>query len=160
MTGHADTPSLTSIIRQCYTLPMQKRADFYILATQEVIPFALKVIEKAFKDGLRIHVLTQNTEQAKQFDVQLWTFKNTSFIPHALAEQNSDAPIQISDQLPHDDRFDALINLQSSPLPDASRWQRILEIVSSNPTDQQLARERFKQYRSSGFELHTHKIGN
>ena len=36
---------------------------------------------------------------------------------------------------------------------------RIFEIVGDDPTAQSSARERYKQYRTQGFELNTHKIG-
>jgi DNA polymerase-3 subunit chi len=58
------------------------------------------------------------------------------------------------DQVPH---ADVLIHMGSQPLTEvvelANRFERVVEIVSTNELDLIAGRERFKHYRSLGLEL-------
>lgn len=146
---------------------MEKRADFYILNTEQTESFAVKLIEKAFNNGLRLQVVAKDQQQAQALDHLLWTFKNTAFIPHA---QNGDdiaanAPILIGTQAHYPPQDwptppDAIINL-SDTLPESlGAINRLMEVIPGNPLAQQHARARYKMYRDRGFTLNTHKIGS
>jgi len=141
---------------------MNTRADFYILQKGELDAkwlLACQVAEKAFNNGLKIVIHTKDKADAQHLDDLLWSFKDTSFVPHSLIEEdNNNAPILIG-QDPVDNNFDALINVSDADLENLSEYSRIFEIVANDATSQQLARERFKAYRAQNFELHTHKIG-
>ena len=51
-----------------------------------------------------------------------------------------------------------LVNLRDDWPPFFSRFERLIEIVSSEDQDRQLARERFKFYRDRGYEIRTHDL--
>lgn len=52
-----------------------------------------------------------------------------------------------------------LLNLDLACPPDVTAFQRVLEIVSTHPGDQQYARERIKQYRQQGLQTVFHALG-
>jgi len=144
---------------------MNKRADFYILSTTEPSKrwlFACQLIEKAYNNGLSLFVWTENAEDAATIDDQLWQFKPTSFVPHVIegSEQAAGitATITIGQTLSNAIECDAVVNLTDQLPNDPSRFTRIFEVIASDPECQQHARERFKHYRTEGFELNTHKI--
>lgn len=136
------------------------RVDFYILpeSDSDRQKFACALVQKAWKAGNRVCLLADNRDQAGRLDDLLWTFRDISFLPHALAD-SADAervPILISwDTSP---TADVLVNI-GDRLPSATdKFARIAEIVGAGEDQRQAARERFRQYRQQGHEIHNHTI--
>jgi DNA polymerase III subunit chi len=101
----------------------------------------------------------------KQLDEQLWSFSATEFLPHAWGKDDvaTETPIVFvesfeSPELEHLPHGDVLIHVgQDMPVSVeqvASRFPRIVEIVSTDETDRQAGRARYKAYRDQGHELH------
>ena len=103
-----------------------------------------------------IHVVS--LEKAELLDSLLWTFRDISFLPHQIhsaSENTSEIEIGFGEFSFIDD---VLINISDQMPPINKQYKRIIEIVFSDPLMQQLARERYKQYRQNGYELITHKL--
>jgi DNA polymerase-3 subunit chi len=135
------------------------KIDFHILQTtssQQAWLFTCQLIEKNYTAQQRIYIHTSSKEDAERFDALLWTYKDDSFIPHQLHDPNSLTPVQIG-YSPNVPAYPLLINLSKEPPPSYQSSQHLIEIVFSDPTVQQLARERYKQYRDQGYEITTHK---
>lgn len=144
------------------------RVDFYILSEPDKLGFVCRLVEKTFHLGHRIYVHAESEEQAVQLDDLMWTFKQGSFVPHALcgAEADGEFPILIGHQAPraparalHADRPCALlVNLRAELLDFFTRFERVAEIVAPDEASRQAGRERFRLYRERGCELETHTI--
>lgn len=141
---------------------MNTRADFYILQHDSLDAkwlLSCQVAEKALKNGLKTFIQTKDSADAQRLDDLLWSFKDTSFVPHSLlGDANNLAPILIGENA-GSQRFDAVINVSDTTINNATAYSRIFEIVANNESSAQFARDRFKIYRGHDFELHTHKIG-
>lgn len=143
------------------------RVDFYLTQTSlrnQVLNTACRLAEKASRQGHHIFIHTDDETQAQQMNELLWTFRQTSFVPHALIEagETPSANDKIVIGHDHDPQFkhDVMINLAAS-IPDFfSRFERVAEIVSGDESQRSEARERFKFYRDRGYELSTHDIKN
>ena len=76
---------------------MACRVDFYVQATgapQGHLTLACRVTEKAYQAGHRIYVRCQDKDQASKMDELLWTFSQSSFVPHQLSSSGqSEAPV-------------------------------------------------------------------
>ena len=143
---------------------MMQRVDFYILPDNDPLDrFVCQLAGKAFQSGSKLFIQTDDTATAARLDDLLWTYHDISFIPHQVLDPRStpDTPILIgtADAEPPVD-FDVLLNLGSDLPVKLDRYQRILEIVGGDVERIQLARERYRSYRSQGCELHDHKIGH
>ena len=143
------------------------RVDFYLAQTgkrKQMLNTACRLAEKASRQGHHIFIHTDDETQAQQVDELLWTFRQTSFVPHSLAAAGT-VPSKTDKVVighDHDPEFkhDVMINLSSS-IPDFfSRFERVAEIVSGDENQRNEARERFKFYRDRGYELNTHNIKN
>ena len=138
------------------------RTDFYILADNtDLSRFVCNITSKAWKQGHSLHILVDSKEQANTLDDLLWTFQDISFVPHALESdpQSEIMPITIGwEDKPKGD--DVLVNLTETVPASASTYQRIVEFVAGNDSMRQQARQRYKQYRESGFEMHSHDMAN
>ena len=100
-----------------------------------------------------------------QLDAQLWTFSSTEFLPHTWVKDDSaiETPIvfaqdfddQSLEHLPHGDvLIHAGTKAPRSIETLASRFPRIVELVSTQEQNRLAGRERYKQYRDLGHELH------
>lgn len=121
--------------------------------------FACRLADKAFDRNQRIYIHTESEEQALQLDNLLWTFRQGSFLPHALygAENDSELPIHIGWQS-EPETCDVLINLAPKVPAFFDRCVRIAEIVDADESVKQGARERFRFYREHGIMPESHTL--
>lgn len=121
---------------------------------------ACRLAAKAYARGLRVAVLCPDAETAQRVDRMLWSASSTGFIPHCHATHALAArtPVTIAHddgEPPHDE---VLLNLRDTWPPMFSRFQRLIEIVSTDDSDRAGARERFKFYRDRGYDIRSHDL--
>jgi len=134
------------------------RADFYILnGNTAASRFSCSIASKAFAQGNTVYIITANQEQATKLDDLLWTFQDTSFLPHAQLDAG-DAPVLIGWPGMATPEADVLINLTDNVPEGINSFSRVIEIVADTPPGREQGRARYKQYREQGFELFTHEI--
>ena len=136
------------------------RIDFYTQVDHK-LRFAGKLCAKALSQKLRVNVYAPDAALADHFDRLLWADNATGFIPHCRAGDAlaAETPVLIharEGELLHDA---LLINLDAAWPPFFSRFQRVIEIVSTDTADASAARERFRFYRDRGYALQTHDMG-
>jgi DNA polymerase-3 subunit chi len=105
-----------------------------------------------------VHIHAESREDAVNLDGLLWTFSDTSFLPHALAGADEDAPITIGWPGVVPEQADVLINLGTGVPEFADRFARILETVTAHSPLREQARERWRTYRGLGCELRSIEI--
>jgi DNA polymerase-3 subunit chi len=137
------------------------QVDFYILKDShpEARPlFTCRLTEKAFMQGHQVYINTESSQQLKQLDDMLWTFRDGSFLPHEqyAAGISARTPILIGHAVEPDGPSDVLVNLSTELLPCFSRFSRVAELVGSDPEQLAAARERYRYYKDRGYTLHTH----
>lgn len=139
--------------------------DFYILEEAsglKSLHYACQLIEKAHQRDQRVYIHTNSSEDAERIDTLLWTYRDDSFLPHSIYDAADEHPPSI--RIGYDKAYAApesdhvLVNLDREIPPFSQKFNHIIEIVFSDPTVQQLARERFKKYRDQGYEMNTYKI--
>lgn len=136
--------------------------SFYILATEDTAQrelFACRLTEKAFGLGNRVWLQTSDEATAAALDDLLWSFKPTSFVPHALAAVDSSAPVLIGHGIaPPPPDMALLINLGNGVPDFFSQFARTAEIVVQTPAIQQATRAHWRFYRDHGCPLQTHHL--
>ena len=142
---------------------MPSKIDFYILEAaneRQSFHFACELIEKIYEDQKYIYIHASTQQKAEQIDTLLWTFRDISFLPHQLysKHRNDLSPIQIGWEDEKPAHSDTVMNLSKIIPPSYKQCDHLIEIVFSDPTVQQLARERYKKYRLEGYEINTHKL--
>lgn len=137
------------------------RVDFYILHDQSTPEkFACILSNKIIRQGMDIHIHMESRESATDIDDLLWTYRDISFLPHKLADDDDDydTPVIIgwNGSPPANNRV--LINL-GVKIPDfAGTFDRIVEIVAAYDPQREQARSRYRQYRELGYELYNHDM--
>lgn len=144
------------------------RIDFYILAEEASAnreQFACRLAEKVYQLGQRIYIHTSDAQQAALLDKLLWTFKQNSFIPHAIDGQSPDPGTAVlighSAELNNHDHiqsYEVLINLSQEIPLFFSSFKRVAEIVNNSEENKNSGRERYRFYRDRGYSLENHHI--
>ena len=138
--------------------------SFYVLPTesnQERYQFACKLIEKAYRSGVFVYVLTDSQEQSQQIDDLLWTFRAGSFIPHQIFADETpeiENTVLIGANNPPEQWQKTIINLSSQCPADFQNLDRILEILDNSEETKAWGRQRYRQYQQEGIEIITHKM--
>jgi DNA polymerase-3 subunit chi len=136
--------------------------DFYILASdapQARELMACRLAEKVYRLGRTVHIHTSSAAECQTLDQLLWTFRAGSFVPHAVAGEGREPPVEpvvIGHDIEPEQNTDVLINLGDSVPLYFSRFNRVSEIVSEQ--DKTAGRERFRFYRDRGYPLKSHNI--
>ena len=142
---------------------MPERVDFYLVESTDQISLltcACRIAGKAFQQGLRVYIQLDDGEAVKTLDQLLWSFSPTSFVPHDIAgsDQANDAPVVIGNGSGPAGYEQLLVSLTREIPADVERYHRVADLISSEPQNKQLGRERYKQYRAAGVEPITHEI--
>ncbi|MGD9387411.1 MAG: DNA polymerase III subunit chi [Gammaproteobacteria bacterium] len=144
------------------------RVDFYVLqaqAAQAREVFACRLAEKVWRLRHRVYLHAGSADAARKVDELLWTFRDGSFVPHALDADDLDeataerTPVRIGAETEPHFEAELLINLDRQVPLFFSRFDRVAEIVGGDDDDKAAARERFRFYRDRGYTVETHQIG-
>jgi len=144
-------------------MPDAPSIDFHFNVDQGVA-YACRVLRKARGAGKTVLVASRHGERLARLDTALWTFSPLDFLPHvawpsALAART---PIWLSAG-PVEAERDLLLLLDDEPAPEFAGWfprfEKVIELVSTDPDDRARARARFKAYREAGFAPVAHDIG-
>ncbi len=133
------------------------RADFYLIAKErfraEPLRLVCELARKAYDANLWTLVLARGTEQAEQLDELLWAFDDDAYIPHQIAGDEEDELTPVLIATPDIDAplRPLVINLRDDAV--ASGVERVLEVVPADESAREPLRERWKQYKSRGFDV-------
>ena len=138
------------------------RADFYIVE-EPTVPyrFVCQLASKIRGEGYDIYIHVASREEAETLDNLLWTFRDISFLPHALVdtgEATEQYPVIIGWEGTTPLTRRLLINLSGGTVAGTDSYERIVEVTPADPEQRQQARLRYKDYRARGLEMHSHNI--
>ncbi|WMQ73072.1 MAG: DNA polymerase III subunit chi [Sodalis sp.] len=108
-------------------------------------------------------IACEDDTQAFRLDEALWARDPGVFVPHNLAGEGPryGAPVEICwPQRRGNAPRDLLISLMSTCANFASAFHEVIDFVPDEDTLKQLARDRYKAYRSIGFQLATAHVAN
>lgn len=126
------------------------------------LAYACRLLRKAVGTGARV-VVVADAYSVQRLDSDLWALAATDFLAHCTEE--ADAAVlqrsavvlvqQLGADLPH---HDVLVNL-SDAIPDGFKdFERVIEVVSTDDADRNLARGRWKQYVEMGYAITRHDL--
>jgi DNA polymerase-3 subunit chi len=141
------------------------RVDFYVLS-QDVgdarLRVACRLAEKAYQQGKRVYLQTSSFAETQRLDDLLWTFSDGSFLPHEVAGDGDPSHervmILIGERIAPATHRQLLVNLTDTLPAPVTDYERVAEIVDTDPERKRLSRERYKAYREQGCELESHNI--
>lgn len=144
---------------------MMKQVTFYLLeqdrptgtlSTHEAV--ACVIAAERWRSDKRLLIACESQAQARRLDEALWQREPYTFVPHNLAGEgpNSGAPVELCWPGKRGNTTrDLLITLQPQFADFATAFHQVEDFVPYEDTLKQLARDRYKAYRSVGFHLIT-----
>lgn len=137
------------------------RVGFYVVKTADQaqrLQVAVRLADKAFQRGHNIFINAADEEQARQLDDLLWTYRPASFLPHGLHGEDLSDTIAIGWGQEPEGHNDLLINLQLEIPEFFSRFQRVAEVVTQDPTSLEALRRSWSFYKGRGYQLEKHDL--
>ncbi|WP_067585158.1 DNA polymerase III subunit chi [Endozoicomonas ascidiicola] len=146
------------------------RVTFYLLenSQQSAEQFACKLVEKAWRGGLPMHIHTEDESSCVAFDKLLWVWREDSFLPHGIVTGTADSednsasidnlPITLGFDTPSIPQNRLLINLNSEVPQFFTQFNRVCEIVVISPGQKTISRNKFRSYRQLGIEPEVHNL--
>ena len=143
-----------------------KKATFYLLNQHNfregltaVERLACDLAAKKWRSGKRVLIACEDDTQAIKLDEALWSSDYQAFVPHNLVGEGPSsygAPVEICwpQRLGNAPR-DLLISLLPTCTDFAFTYYEVIDFVPHEYALKQLARKRYKEYRSVGFQLIT-----
>ncbi len=123
--------------------------------------YSCRLLRKAYRSGAQA-VVTADSDLLQLLDKLLWTYSATEFLPHCRSDsppQKTNAtPIWLSEKLKACSADSVLINLGQHVPDDFERFERFIEVASSDEADRLAARDRWKYYRDRGYSLRRHEL--
>ena len=125
------------------------------------LQYSCRLLRKAYRSGAKA-VVTGESDLLLQLDQLLWSYSATEFLPHcrseAPAQTTAATSILLADQLGACPSGSVLINLGQHVPGDFERFERFIEVASSQDDDRLAARGRWKYYRGRGYSLKRHEL--
>jgi DNA polymerase-3 subunit chi len=125
------------------------------------LAYACRLLRKAVGKGSRV-VVTAQTGALKQLDALLWTFSQLDFVPHAMqagdARVVAASPVILSESVADAPHQQILLNLGEQVPVGFERFERVIEVVSLDEQDRQMARSRWKHYAEHGYAITRHDL--
>ncbi len=142
-----------------------KNATFYVMESESasdglsaIEALVCDLAETRWRDGKRILIACENEDQANRLDEALWQRPANAFVPHNLAGEGPryGAPVELAwPQRRGSSPRDLLISLLPQFADFATGFHEVIDFVPYEESLKQLARDRYKAYRSVGFQLNT-----
>ncbi|BCG49563.1 DNA polymerase III subunit chi [Candidatus Profftella armatura (Diaphorina cf. continua)] len=125
--------------------------------------YTCKLIQELIKKN-NIILLNKNFKQQKEFDIALWNFSITDFLPHVNIKNIyanitpivliTEMDIKNNNIFPH---YDTLINASNVIPKNFTNFKKIFEIISTNEIDKIFGRNRYRFYKNNGYFLNHFK---
>lgn len=129
--------------------------------------YACRLLRKAVA-RVPVVVVAGEAQILSQLEQQLWQLSDTAFIGHAWIHQNNSTPTELSMQhcarvlfctttLPRAIDKAVLLNMGAEIAEGFEQYSRLIEIVSNDANDKELARVRWRHYKQRGYPIEQHK---
>jgi len=137
------------------------RVGFYVVQTNDHgqrLHVAARLADKAFQQGHKIYINAPDESQARELDKLLWSFRPSSFLPHGLDGEEHSENIAIGWGQEPKSHNDLLINLDLEIPHFFSRFSRVAEVVTQDPTSLAALRKSWAFYKERGYQLEKHDL--
>ena len=133
------------------------RVDFFIwpLCEKRYHDLAIcNLINSIYLSERCLTVFIEDTAERDRFDRLLWTFEQTSFIPHGV---DNTYPVELTSDSAKSNK-NILMNLGTSCPLEPKKFKIIVETAGYDEYTRSTARSRFKKYKEHGIRVSSHKI--
>ena len=127
------------------------------------LAYAGRLLRKARGTGAQL-VVVASADAVAQLDADLWAGAPTDFLQHCTMSASASvlqrSPlILVTDSEPVPEHHSGvLVNLASGVPQGFERFARLIEVVSTDAADRDLARARWRHYTEQGYQIQRHDL--
>ncbi len=129
---------------------------FYHLEGARLVTALAPLLEKCLQNDWRVLVSSPSAEVLEALDHDLWSYRDDSFLPHALAGGEADAsrqPVLLSTHTRAPNAAEALMLLNGQQA-ETEGFHRVMVVFDGKDTAaRETARDQFRQARKAGCEV-------
>lgn len=136
---------------------MKTSVDFYILQGENFLqcfPAICPILEELYQQGHSLDVEMESESAAERFDQILWSFRDTSFVPHQIFQKS----VKVANLKNIKTEAVIKVNLYLPSSPQAVLHPRLLQIVPNTPTLLAVARDHYRYYQQQHYQMTSHKL--
>ncbi|PPR08453.1 MAG: DNA polymerase III subunit chi [Proteobacteria bacterium] len=113
------------------------------------------LLERIVSQEHKVLIACNDEQEVNRLDKFLWECNAEKFIPHGTASQEhaEDQPILITNKDENLNLSDILICLSGKQVKDFSSYLKVIDIFEGSEEQKQAGRERWKDYKSKGYDL-------
>jgi len=130
---------------------------FYHLQNMSIESVLPPLLEKSLERGWRVVVQSTSQERAEALDAHLWTYRDDSFLPHAIwrAGDVQDQLNVLSVEEGNPNRANVRFLIDNAALPaDSGSYERMVLVFNGDDADAlAAARGAWTECKSRGFEV-------
>ena len=137
------------------------QVDFYLLkdASLSADHLACRLAMMAWERRQQVFIVANDEAHLAKLDELMWQYPPERFLPHALVTDQNARKAPVTMGLSSDLKaVNVVINLCLEAIPQASRFNRILEIVPFVQAQRDASRAKYKSYLQLGLKPQTHEI--
>lgn len=130
--------------------------NFYHLSQSSLDKALAKLLEKMIATGKRAVVWTGTSEKAEELNMGLWTYSQSSFLPHGTAEDGfvDQQPIYLTAQQENPNNANFVVTTGDVAIQDFMNFERCFDIFNGqNSISVTAARSRWKDYQQANHQL-------
>ncbi len=120
---------------------------FYSTAPLQVEKTLFALLEKSLEKGNKSLLLFKDKEKCLSINEQLWTYKQNSFLPHILEDDqiydNIDVPVYLSTKNENPFKAELLFSIDGFLPDNIDHFERVIIIIDVND---KLLNEKYKNY--------------
>ncbi|MGI4850741.1 MAG: DNA polymerase III subunit chi [Janthinobacterium lividum] len=130
--------------------------NFYHLQQSPLEKTLPKLLEKIYSEKMKAVVLIENEEKLKEIDGQLWSYSQSSFLPHGCEKDGfkKDHPIWLTTQLENPNDASVLVVIEGEEIKDFTSFNKCLNLFNGYDEEAvRQARTRWQSYSNQGHTL-------
>lgn len=126
------------------------------------LEYACRLLRKAVGSGAQVTVVADETD-LQQLDADLWAISPTDFLPHCLSGADvfmqKKCPVVLASDIGGVVvQKQVLVNLAPAVVSGFEKFSRVIEVVSTDEQDRDLARQRWMHYKALGYTMTRHDL--
>lgn len=130
---------------------------FYHLQDMTIENVLPPLLEKSLERGWRVVVQSTSEERTEALDAHLWTYREDSFLPHAVwrVADAGDQPIILAVEDSNPNRANVRFLVDNAPLPaDSEIYDRVVLLFNGDDADAlAAARRSWTDCKARGFDV-------
>ena len=142
---------------------MDTKIYFIVLHSPQKQKIVCDLAEKCYLANKRVVIFTEDPEKAKEIDQLLWTWKQSSFIPHIYCdtlEASAYEPILITSHISNNFDYHILILMDPVTTETLNKFEVVIEFAEKyDIACLSASRERYKMYKSHNYQIETLQPG-